>query len=81
MSFPRRGMVFGGSWLARLQNTELTGQSGDGFVGASDVTDNVPGRPGGSAKWPPALMQQRLQKESLMNVFQGERKFEKERDK
>lgn len=65
-----------GSCLARLQkrHVDVTGQSGDGFVSASDVADNVPGRPGGSAKWLPASMLQRLQKKSRESdeCFSGE---------
>lgn len=65
-----------------MQHVEVTGQSEDGFVSTSDATDNVPGRPGDSAKWLPTLMWQQLQKKagSLMNIFQG-KKNEKKWDK
>lgn len=91
MSFPSRGMVrrrAGGSCLAPLRErgvpatnagafVEVTGRSGDGFVSLSDAADNVAGRPGGSAKWLPALMQQRLQREAGRSdeCFSGKKKL------
>lgn len=48
-----------------------------GFVSLSDAADNVAGRPGGSAKWLPALMQQRLQREAGRSdeCFSGKKKL------